>query len=99
VIDALRASGAATKVELLADFYHLAVNGDDVSNVIRTFSSYIGHVQIADAPGRNEPGTGELPIAAWLEELTTSGYAGRIGLEYRPLGPSADSFAWLSNLA
>ena len=99
VIDALRASGAATKVKLLADFYHLAVNGDDVSNVIRTFGSYIGHVQIADAPGRNEPGTGELPIASWLEELTTSGYTGRIGLEYRPRSTSVDSFTWLETMA
>jgi hydroxypyruvate isomerase len=99
VIDALRASGATTKVELLADFYHLAVNGDDVSKVIRTFGSYIGHVQIADAPGRNEPGTGELPIGAWLEELTTGGYQGRVGLEYKPLSSSTESFAWLSTMA
>lgn len=98
VIDALRASGATTNVKLLADFYHLAVNGDDVSNVIRTCGSYLGHVQIADAPGRNEPGTGELPIATWLKELTTSGYTGRIGLEYKPRTTSAESFTWLSTI-
>jgi hydroxypyruvate isomerase len=99
VIDELRASGATTKLQLLADLYHLAVNGDDVSNVIANFAPYVGHVQIADNPGRNEPGSGELPIAVWLQELATSGYDGLIGLEYKPLTSSPESFGWLTTLA
>jgi hydroxypyruvate isomerase len=98
VIDALRASGATTKVQLLADLYHLAVNGEDVSTVIANYASYIGHVQIADNPGRNEPGSGALPIATWLQELAAVGYDGRIGLEYKPLTSSSESFAWLTTL-
>jgi hydroxypyruvate isomerase len=95
VIDNLRQSGASTKVRLLADFYHLAVNGDDGSRVIATYASQIGHVQIADAPGRNEPGTGDLPILRWLDELKDAGYAGLIGLEYKPSTTSVESFGWL----
>jgi len=52
----------------------------------------IGHVQIADAPGGHEPGTGELPIGEYLRQLDDGGYTGWIGLEYVP---SADSFDWL----
>jgi hydroxypyruvate isomerase len=98
VIDQLRDGGARTNVQLLADLYHLAVNGEDVSQAIATYFSYIAHVQIADAPGRNEPGTGNLPIASWLEELTSAGYEGRLGLEYKPLTSSEVSFGWLSTL-
>jgi len=52
-------------------------------------------VQIADAPGRNEPGTGKLPIDAWLDRIAATGYDGWVGLEYKPTGASADAFDWL----
>lgn len=97
VVDALRATGATTNVKLLADVYHLSVNGDDVSRAIATYAAQIGHVQIADAPGRNEPGTGGLPISRWLGELDAVGYDGLIGLEYKPSTTSAESFGWLGS--
>jgi len=56
-------------IALLADLYHLAVNGDDVDAVIADHTDRIGHVQIADAPGRNEPGTGALPLLSQLADL------------------------------
>ena len=96
VITKLRATGATTTVKLLADLYHLAVNGENVAQVITESASDLGHVQIADAPGRNEPGTGELPIAEWLDQLWSAGYDGRIGLEYRPSTTSLESFDWLT---
>jgi hydroxypyruvate isomerase len=49
-------------------------------------------VQIADAPGRHEPGTGELPIDRYLERIAATGYDGWVGLEYSPSGASEDSF-------
>ncbi|HEV2872652.1 MAG TPA: TIM barrel protein, partial [Actinomycetota bacterium] len=55
----------------------------------------IGHVQIADAPGRHQPGTGSLDLDRLLGKLAASGYDGYVGLEYVPSGPSADSFGWL----
>ena len=53
----------------------------------------IGHVQIADAPGRGEPGTGDLPLGSYLEQLIGEGYGGYVGLEYKPT--RADTFDWL----
>lgn len=84
-------------VALLADLYHLAVNGDDVDRVIAEHTSRVGHVQIADAPGRNEPGTGDLPLRAQLAALQAGGYDGWVCLEYKPSGASADSFGWITH--
>jgi hydroxypyruvate isomerase len=86
---------AATNLRFLCDLYHLAVNGDDPPKAISTYFGRIGHVQIADAPGRNEPGTGELPIQEHLRQLAEAGYDSWVGLEYKPSGASADSFGWL----
>ena len=82
-------------VALLLDVYHLAVNGDDVEKAIETAAGRFAHVQIADAPGRNEPGTGELDIHGYLDRIAATGYDGWIGLEYKPSGASADAFDWL----
>ncbi|MQA07692.1 MAG: TIM barrel protein [Pseudonocardiaceae bacterium] len=82
-------------VALLADLYHLSVNGDDLDTVVTEHVGRIGHVQIADAPGRNEPGTGTLDLERYLGKLEAAGYNGYVGLEYKPSGASADSFDWL----
>ncbi|MDQ2722036.1 MAG: TIM barrel protein [Actinomycetota bacterium] len=85
----------ATNIGFLADLYHLAVNGDNVDKVIADHTDRIAHVQIADNPGRNQPGTGSLPLEQQLTDLQAAGYAGWVGLEYKPSGASADSFDWL----
>jgi len=59
----------------------------------------IGHVQIADVPGRHEPGTGSEPIADFLQALDRLGYDGFVGLEYRPLVDTASSLRWLERTA
>ncbi|MBB4683447.1 hydroxypyruvate isomerase family protein [Amycolatopsis jiangsuensis] len=82
-------------VKLLADLYHLAANGDDLDSVITGHTSRIGHVQIADVPGRHQPGTGTLDLAGHLEKLAAAGYDGYVGIEYRPAGSTVDSLAWL----
>ncbi|OMH27653.1 hydroxypyruvate isomerase [Tersicoccus phoenicis] len=92
VIAALREQGV-TNVKLLADFYHLSVNGDDVDAVIAAYAADFGHVQIADAPGRGEPGSGDLPLARWIDTAAAGGYTGPVGLEYKATGD--DPFAWL----
>ena len=96
VIDRVRNEHGETSLRLLADFYHLYVNGDDIGAAIRYHSDQIGHVQIADAPGRGEPGTGEIPLYRYLEQLVGQGYAGYIGLEYKPTRP--DTFDWLPRI-
>ncbi|MGH3804817.1 MAG: TIM barrel protein, partial [Pseudonocardiaceae bacterium] len=85
-------------IGMLADLYHLSVNGDDVQNVIRRHADSIAHVQLADAPGRVEPGRGSLPIGEYLHELVAVGYDGKFGLEYVPEATTNDSFQWWARL-
>jgi hydroxypyruvate isomerase len=92
VIEHVRTSTGARNLALLADFYHLAVNGDDVPQVIEEHTASFGHIQIADAPGRGAPGTGSLPIDAWIARSHELGYSGYIGLEYK--APIETAFAW-----
>lgn len=95
IITRVKDEHGVDNVKLLADFYHLAVNGDDVAAVIADHAGEFGHIQIADAPGRGEPGTGELPIAEWIDAARAGGYDGVIGLEYK--ATQADPFAWTKN--
>ncbi len=86
-----------SNIGLLFDVFHLSVNGDDVDAARRAYSDRIAHVQIADAPGRDQPGTGNLPITRWISDLNEGGYDGWVGLEYKPATETsaADPFAWL----
>jgi hydroxypyruvate isomerase len=94
VVDRVRATGA-TNIGFLCDLYHLAVNGDDIDAAIRTFTPKIAHVQIADAPGRGEPGSGDLDLEQYLAALQAAGYDGWVSLEYKPTVPTVESLAWL----
>ena len=84
-----------TELRLLADLYHLSVNGDDVPAALARHSALVGHVQIADAPGRHEPGTGDLPLDDHLTQLAQAGYDGWVGLEYVPTSTFEAGLAWL----
>ncbi|GAB3457021.1 hydroxypyruvate isomerase family protein [Actinophytocola sediminis] len=83
----------------LADLYHLHRMGEDPAALITGNAGRFGHVQIADSPGRGQPGTGEIDWAEVFGLLAASPYDGYVGLEYRPVGPSADSFTWLEERA
>jgi hydroxypyruvate isomerase len=96
VMDRVRREHGVDNLGLLADLYHLAVNGDDVERVIAEHTARTAHVQVADYPGRNEPGTGKLPLEEQLAALEAGGYAGWVGLEYKPSAASVDSFEWLA---
>jgi hydroxypyruvate isomerase len=95
VIDRVSREGGVDNVRLLLDVYHLAVNGDDIDAAIDAAAGRIGHVQIADAPGRHEPGTGTLDLDHYLDHIQATGYDGWVGLEYQPSGSSIESFGWL----
>ncbi|MDF6065530.1 TIM barrel protein [[Kitasatospora] papulosa] len=96
VVDRVNAATGLGNATFLLDLYHLSMNGEDLSQVIKTYAARTGHVQIADNPGRGAPGTGSLPLERLLDELTEAGYAGRVGLEYKPGDrPSAEAFDWL----
>ncbi|OZD07236.1 hydroxypyruvate isomerase [Rhodococcus sp. 06-235-1A] len=80
-------------LRLLADLYHLAVNGEDVPAALEAHHDLIGHVQIADSPGRGEPGTGSLDLGGQLTGLAARGYDGYVGLEYK--ATRENTFDWL----
>lgn len=94
LVAAARTEGALN-VSILHDLFHLAVNDDPVLHTGVPDIDLIGHVQIADAPGRGWPGTGSQPLERWIGELRAGGYTGLIGLEC--LGeeprPAARAFA------
>jgi hydroxypyruvate isomerase len=80
-------------LRLLYDVYHSATMGEDLEAVLTGRMDLVHHVQIADVPGRNEPGTGGLDWAEVIATLKRLGYAGDLGLEYRPTLPSVESLA------
>jgi hydroxypyruvate isomerase len=82
-------------VGLLCDLFHLANNGDDIDAAIAAYAPRIAHVQIADHPGRHEPGTGELDLDRLLGDIERGGYTGHVALEYVPSTITSESLAWL----
>ncbi len=95
VVDRVRARGVRN-IGFLCDLYHLAANGEDIEQVIAAHASAIAHVQIADFPGRGEPGTGELDLDRFLSMLELAGYRGWVGLEYTPTAATGESLSWLA---
>ena len=92
---ALIAEVGAPNFKLQYDVYHAQRAEGNLIATIRAHAAQIGHVQLADSPGRNEPGTGELAYERILPVFDEAGYDGWIGLEYRPSRPVPDTFAWL----
>lgn len=82
--------------KLILDAYHAQVLTGDAIGVARRWAGRIGHVQIADAPGRHEPGTGAIDFDAFFATLEAGGYRGWVGCEYRP---QTDTLAGLPRLA
>jgi hydroxypyruvate isomerase len=81
------------EIGLTYDMYHSMVMGEDPETVLAGGLDHILHVHIADHPGRNQPGSGTLPLKQKLAWLTAQGYAGAVGLEFRPTGTTADALA------
>lgn len=85
VIAAVADTGAPP-VRICYDVYHLGQEDPASLADLAADVEVIGHVQLADAPGRGEPGSGRLPIAGVLDQLARGGYLGDVGLEYVPTG-------------
>lgn len=84
------------EVRLLYDIYHSHVMGEDPAAVLAGRVDRVRHVHLADAPGRHEPGTGEIDWRSVLNWLRANGYAGPVGLEYRPSVPTLESLRSLA---
>ncbi|WP_019832778.1 2-oxo-tetronate isomerase [Sphingomonas sp. PR090111-T3T-6A] len=81
-------------VKLLYDIYHMQIMEGDIARTIERLLPRIGHIQLADNPGRNEPGTGEINYPWLLGRLEALGYDGWIGCEYKPAGDTAAGLGW-----
>ena len=82
-------------VKIQHDLYHMQrMEGNLVAN-LRENIDFIGHVQVADSPGRGEPGTGEIRYAYVLGCLERLGYSGYVGLEYNPTTSTEESLHWI----
>ena len=81
-------------VKLLYDIYHMQIMEGDLARTLERLMPRIGHVQLADNPGRNEPGTGEINYPWLLSRLDALGYAGWVGCEYKPAGDTKAGLGW-----
>ena len=77
------------------DIYHAQRMEGEIANTIQKFLPRIAHIQLADNPGRNEPGTGEINYEYLFAYLDKIGYKGWIGCEYKPLKNTAASLEWM----
>jgi hydroxypyruvate isomerase len=85
-------------VFLQYDVYHAQREEGELIATLRQHAGKIGHIQIADNPGRHEPGTGEINYPFVLKEIDTMGYQGFIGLEYIATLGGKPSFDWIKQM-
>ena len=77
------------------DIYHMQIMEGNLMQTIQKNLPRIAHIQLADNPGRHEPGTGEINFANLLAFIDHAGYGGWIGCEYKPAGRTEDGLGWL----
>ena len=93
-LDVIREAGM-DNVHLQFDAYHAHMMGAHAAAVVSASSSAMRHVQIADVPGRHEPGTGTLDFDDFFAALVRAKYQGWIGCEYNPIGRTEDGLGWI----
>ncbi len=82
-------------LHLQYDIYHMQIMGGNLTKTIRENVGIIAHMQLADNPGRHEPGTGEINYTNLLRFIDEAGYTGWIGCEYKPAGVTEDGLGWM----
>ena len=78
-----------------ADWYHMQIMEGELADTMRLLLPSIGHMQFADAPGRHQPGSGEIDFRTLFAHVDAIGYNGWLSAEYRPSGATADSLDWM----
>jgi len=94
IIDAV----SSDNLRLQYDIYHAQVMEGDLARTLESNLERIGHIQLADNPGRHEPGTGEINFPYLLGHLDRLGYPGWVGCEYQPLTTTTAGLVWLREL-
>lgn len=90
---------ASPNLYLQYDIYHAQRSEGELANTIARYLPHIAHMQLADNPGRHEPGTGEINFAWLFDQIDQLGYAGWIGCEYHPLTTTREGLTWMQTLA
>jgi len=85
---------AADNAYLQYDLFHMQIMEGNLTETLERLLARIGHIQLADVPGRHEPGTGELNFDFLLRHIDRIGYSGWIGCEYNPLGDTVEGLKW-----
>lgn len=84
----------AANLMLLCDVYHTQIMEGDVAAMIEATLDRIGHIQIADNPGRHEPGTGDIDFPRLFDFIDRNDYGGWVSCEYIPATTTAEGLAW-----
>ncbi len=80
------------------DIYHMDQMKEDYTGFIKEYAGKIGHIQFADNPGRQQPGTGKIDFPALFKTIENSNYSGWVGAEYKPQDATIQSLDWLSKV-
>jgi hydroxypyruvate isomerase len=91
--DAIAAAGS-DNLFIQYDIYHMQIMEGDLIRTVEANLDLIDHIQLADHPGRHEPGTGEINYSFLLPQLDAIGYKGFVGCEYKPLADTAEGLGW-----
>src|SRR3954463_598654 len=84
----------AANAFLQYDLFHMQIMEGNLAETLERLLARIGHIQLADVPGRHEPGTGEINFHFLLHHIDRIGYSGWIGCEYNPLGDTVEGLKW-----
>lgn len=85
-------------VKVLYDLYHSIAEGEDIDQSIASAAPVMAHVQIADFPGRGEPGAGDQDWPALLKKIADCGYGGPIGVECYPTQDTEQALSYIKSL-
>ncbi|NGP19110.1 hydroxypyruvate isomerase [Devosia aurantiaca] len=94
--EAIMAEVTSPNLKIQYDFYHMQIMQGDLVPTFERLLDRIGHVQIADNPGRNEPGTGEINYNFIFAALDRLGYSGWVGCEYKPSAGTSEGLGWMN---
>ena len=87
------------RLGLQFDLYHVQITEGDIARRMEKHMPAIAHMQIADVPARNEPGTGEIGWSYLFKRMDDLGYTGWVGCEYRPAGDTVAGLGWRERFA
>lgn len=93
----IRDKVGSTNLYLQYDIYHMQIMEGDLARTVESNLAAINHVQLADNPGRNEPGTGEINYRFLFAHLDRIGYQGWIGCEYKPATSTSAGLSWMKS--